>query len=386
MRAFLFLGALAIAASASSPTSSSASRDFMDLSVHKAEASRNTPGKDQVAPILAANRAGLGASMSAADDSGTRQLLLGGGLIILFFVLIFMMQENEGDDAVATKARSSPQASTTKPTKSLHSAAILAENSSKRSSPKASPRETPNPSPVVSAAKLTNVPFADERTLLLDDLRRQEDELKRQEADAWRRQEEAVRIEKEALLRREDELRARYERMEALNPKPTLYIPSSSPIMTASNTTPRSAPLYEPYAAREAREKRQALEAAEQAIVQSSPYISSESQPIGTAPPTSEAPVFFSSYGAASPAATAPTLSGAYGSFGSSTVPATAPAIAEAELTPEQQQTLQKIMEQTGASRDATIRAMKKARQEEEAILRDLEAKRQRAAAAASPG
>jgi len=324
--------------------------------------------------------------------------------MILFFICIFLMQETE--DPCDSKKPRSPAPSTKKLSKSSSGSRL--HGNSKNNNSKGPSSSSPSTSPFACDARLPNLPFPDENTSLLDDLRRQEGELKRQEAEAWQRQEEAVRTEKENLLRREDELRARFERMEALHPKPALYIQSSSPV--AFTTMPRSAPLYESYAARDAREKRQALEATEQATVQSP---SLADRPLGmTAPPVTGTPGTTSSFGEprafqtrvekyearrdfaggsgslmASPVpGAAPAPSNSFEGFSaSSALPAaTAPALTEEELTPEQKLTLQNIMQQTGASREATLRAMKRARAEEEQILRELELKRQRAAATAT--
>lgn len=415
---------LALCCLASTARARPESHEFMELGFGKAQGDRELPqGTHQVVHDQVSGKSGLGSILHAAEDDGTRQLMLGGGLMILFFICIFMMHETEDNDISKTKGKS-PKPSAKKLSKSGSSGKL------KRASPQASPYQSPLP----TAGRFENMPMPGETTVLLDDLRRQEEALKREEAEAWRRQEDAMRFEKDALLRREDELRARYERMEALNPKPALYIPSSSPVLY--NTTPSSAPLYEPYAAREAREKRQALEATEQAIVQSSPYLS-DREPFGTRPLGVLSPsAIYTGLGVTSsfqsdsretrsfqaetyrleevrrdteavgggspsplgtgtflaspaPPATAPTFSSSYSfagptssaNFSAPLVPATAPSFGEENFTPEQKVTLQNIMDQTGASRESTIRAMKKARQEEEAILRELELRRQRAAA-----
>merc|ERR1719162_2613228 len=109
-----------------------------------------------------------------AEGNGTRQLMLGGGLMILFFICIFLMQETE-DPGASNKPRS-PQPSTKKLSKSGSGSKLygIGKNS------KGPSHSLPPTSLSAGGARLPNVPFANENTFLLDDLRRQEDELKRQ--------------------------------------------------------------------------------------------------------------------------------------------------------------------------------------------------------------
>jgi len=436
--------------------------EFMEISVRNVQSGREQHhGEPHQAIKSQFARTDEGA-LGSGEENGSRQLMLGFCLIALFAICMYAMHETE------------------------------------ESEPKPSPkRAARQPSPASSPLPTENLPFPDEATLLLDDIHRQEDLLKRQEEEAWRRQEEAVRIEKQALLRREEEIRARYERMESLHPKPLLYIQASSPVPPATtpslhgtsqtfqsgNSPPRTSPLlFEPYAAREARERREALEAAEHALVESSPTLAgppsrdalekaeqalvasdpmaSQRRPVtpgsppktwsadlaeqtlqegsptltqqrpaalGSPPKTWEPPASYvaiatpsssqtdtrelrsfqaqwetyeqarrdtnalaDSLAAARSPATAPSLSAtsAFTFPTSPSPPSTQQAMPttsletwEEDLSPEQQATVLTIMQQTGSTKEATLRAMKRAREDEETIMRELEARRQLAGA-----